>query len=138
MLSPGPVQTIPRATIPPGHATSQPARLDVLHLEESVSGYPGALLPATLRTYRSGHRRYLAFCSEANIQPVPLTEHTLCMFAAYLAKEGLTHQSIKGYFSALCYYQILSGQGDPFAGSPFPLLQYVLRGIKHSPSQATR
>lgn len=108
-------------------------------MEESVSFYlEKALAPSTLRTYSSGLHRYMVFCTAANLQPIPLAEHTLCMFAAQLAKEGLTHQTIKSYLSAIRHFHIYSGQGDPFVAAPFPLLQYVLRGIKRSPSHAAR
>lgn len=60
------------------------------------------------------------------------------MFVTYLASNGLSHQTIKAYLSAVRHYHILEGQGDPFLGNPFPLLQYVLRGIKRSPSQSPR
>ena len=36
------------------------------------------------------------------------------------------------------YYHIIAGRGDPFIGSAFPLLQYVRRGIKRSPTQTPR
>ena len=91
-----------------------------------------------MRVYTAGQRRYIAFCAAANIQPTPLNEQTLCMFVTQLAKEGLTHQTIKSYLSAIRYFHVIAGQGDPFAGDPFPLLQYVCRGIKRSPSQAPR
>ena len=80
----------------------------------------------------------MAFCSAANISPLPLVEHTLCMFVTYLARDGLTHQTIKSYLSAIRHYHILAGRGDPFVRNPFPLLQYVLRGIKRSPAHSPR
>ena len=108
-------------------------------MEENVSLYLGkALAPSTLRSYGTGQRRYIAFCQDANFQLLPLSEHTLCIFVAHLASEGLTHQTIKSYLSALRHYHIMSGRGDPFIGSAFPLLQYVLRGIKRSPTHAPR
>ena len=80
----------------------------------------------------------MAFCSAVDISPLPLVEHTLCMFVTYLARDGLTHQTIKSYLSAIRHFHILAGQGDPFIGNPFPLLQYVLRGIKRSPVHSPR
>ena len=77
----------------------------------------------------------MAFCAAANISPLPLVEHTLCMFVTHLARDGLT---LKSYLSAIRHYHILAGQGDPFTGKPFPLLQYVLRGIKRSPAHSPR
>jgi len=113
--------------------------LDIHQLEESVSFFLGrALAPSTLRAYGSGQRRFLAFCSAANLEPSPLSERTLCMFVAHLANEGLSHQTIKLYLSAIRHLHIVSGLGDPFVGDPFPRLQYVIRGIKWSPSRAAR
>ena len=60
------------------------------------------------------------------------------MFVTYLARDGLTHQTIKSYLSAIRHYHILVGRGDPFVRNPFPLLQYVLRGIKRSPAHSPR
>ena len=117
-----------------GHVSSRPARLDLLQLEESVSFYlERSLAPATLHSYTSGQRRYMAFCTAANLQPLPLVEQTLCMFVAQLGREGLAHQTIKAYLSAVRHFVIIAGHSDPFKGDPFPLLQYVLRGIKRSP-----
>ena len=68
----------------------------------NVSVYLGrVLIPSTLHTYGSGRWRYLAFSTQANLQPVPLEEHTLRVFAVQLAKEGLTHQTIRSYLSAV-------------------------------------
>ena len=121
--------------IPQSHADPQPARLDVVQLEENVSWYLGkALAPSTVRSYASGQRRYLKFCREAQVEPSPFVEHTLCMFCAHLASEGLSHQTIKSYLSAIRHYHIVEGKGDPFIANVFPLLQYVLRGIKRSPA----
>ena len=61
-----------------------------------------------------------------------MTEHTLCMFIACLAREGLVHQTIR---SAIRHFHILAGQGKPFVGDPYPMLQYVLR---RSPTRTTR
>ena len=78
------------------------------------------------------------FCREAQIEPSPFVEHTLCMFCAHLASEGLSHQTIKSYLSAIRHYHIVEGKGDPFIANVFPLLQYVLRGIKRSPASPSR
>lgn len=67
------------------------------------------------------------------LQPLPLTERLLCMFVAQLGKERLTHQTIKCYLSAIRYFNITAGQGDPFSPGAFPVLQYVLRGVKRMP-----
>ena len=139
MLSTGISGTVSCPSTAAGNASSPPARLDISQLEENVSAFLGkALAPSTLRAYGTGQRRYLRFCHDAGLQPLPISEHTLCLFVAHLAKEGLTHQTVKLYLSAVRYYLIMAGQGDPFLGSAFPLLQYVLRGIKRSPAHLPR
>ena len=88
-----------------------------------------SLAPSTQRTYRAAQKRYQQFCSKASLTPFPATEKTLCAFVASIAKEGLKHQTIKVYMSAIRFCQIRSGGGDPFQAQ-LPVLHYVLRGIK--------
>ena len=45
---------------------------------------------------------------------LPLTQDKLVAFVAVLAQQGLKHQSIKCYLSALRYYQITVNISDPF------------------------
>ena len=131
--------SLPHPTAIVGHAAAQPARLDVIQLEENVSWYLGkALAPSTTRSYASGQRRFLTFCQDSQVEPSPLVEHTLCMFCAHLAREGLSHQTIKSDLSAIRHCHIMEGKGDPFIANAFPLLQYVLRGIKRSPANPSR
>ena len=60
---------------------------------------------------------------------IPVSERKLCEFVANTAKEGLKHQTIKSYLSAVRHLQILVGLGDPFSQN-MPMLEYVLRGVK--------
>ena len=139
MPSPGSTQAGHSAKTVAGHVGAQSARLDRFQLEESVSFYlERALAPSTRRSYTSGQRSYMAICEAAKLQPLPLVEQNLCMFVAQLAKEGLAHQTIMAYLSVLRNLVILAGHSDLFMGDTFPLLQYVLRGIKRTPSQSPR
>ncbi len=52
------------------------------------------------------------------------------MFVSYLAKEGLAHQSIKVYLSAVRNLHVSAGLHQEFATELTPRLQMVLRGIK--------
>ena len=72
------------------------------------------------------------------MQALPLSESVLSMFVSQLASEGLTHQTIKCYLSAVHFHHILTGGGDPFCPGAFLVLQYVLRGIKHAPRPPSR
>ena len=113
-------------------------RLVLTQLEENVSFYLGqALAPSTVRSYKSGQKQYLCFCQDAGLQPLPLSEHVLCLFVAQLAKENLTHETIKCYLSAIRYFNIVAGHGDPFGPGIYPL-QYILRGVKCIPRSPTR
>ena len=104
--------------------------LDLRKLDELVWFYfQAALAPSTQRTYRSGKNRYQKFCEKAAVTPIPVTEQTLCRFVAYLAQEGLAHQTIKGYLSVVRHLQISRGLPDPFQQAQ-PKLVYTLKGIK--------
>lgn len=57
-----------------------------------------------------------------------VTLRTCCQFPNIRSSSTLTSRQ----------YHILAGRGDLFIGNPFPLLQYVLRRIKHSPDHGPR
>ena len=77
-----------------------------------------------------GKDRYLKFCSQADKNPLPVTEQVLCSFVSHLAQQGLKHRSIKVYLSAICHLQIEGNYLDPFGGAAMPKLEYVLRGVR--------
>ena len=58
-----------------------------------------------------------------------MVENTLCYFVATLAQEGLTHQTIRSYLSAVKNLSTELQGKDPFQSS-MPRLEHVLRGIK--------
>ena len=100
-------------------------------MENSVHFYFAQGLAAnTMRSYRSAQSRYTKFCSQFNINPVPLAESSLCAFVSQLANEGLKFQTIKCYLSGLRHMHISAGLADPFAGEGFIRLHYVLRGVR--------
>ena len=85
---------------------------------------------STKRSYTCSNTRYLDFCNKSGFSyPYPTTEHCLCQFAAYLARQNLRHQTIKCYLSGIRYYHIIQSYPDPFK-QDMPKLQFVLRGIK--------
>ena len=127
------------ATSAQGAAATPVTRLALPDLESTVSGYLAqSLAPSTFRTYQSGKRRFLRFCTDAGLQPLPLTENLLCLFVAYLASQGLVPQTIKAYLSAIRYFHIMAGHGDPFTPGGYLRLQYVVRGIKRAPRPPSR
>ena len=67
--------------------------------------------------------RSIALCQNLNINPLPLTECSLCLFAAYLAT-----YAIKVYMSALRHLQISARLPAP-PSSSWPWLQFITKGI---------
>ncbi len=100
-------------------------------MEAVIHGYfTQGIAQSTERTYRSAQRRFIRFCQAQSLSPLPLQETVLVAFAASVANEGLKHQTIKCYLSALRHMQITARLPDPFHAASFPYLEYVLKGIK--------
>ena len=99
-------------------------------LDSSVQFYLNhSIAPSTRKTYLTGQRKYLELCSKRQCPPYPVTEDNLCYFCAFLADEGLTHQTIKCYLSAVRHQHVSQGFADPHL-SDMARLEQVLRGIK--------
>ena len=64
-----------------------------------------------------------------HVSPYPMKEDILCTYATYVADQGLRHQTIKCYLSAIRHQQISLGFPDPNI-STMPRLEQLLRGIK--------
>lgn len=111
-------------------------------MEGSVQGYfKQGLAQSSTRVYASAQSRFLRFCAQFQLQPLPLSESLLCRFSAFLADQNLSIRTIKVYLSGLRHLQIAAGLPDPFRPVPWPRLEYVLKGIKraqamHSPTAA--
>ena len=89
--------------------------------------------PSTRKTYSSASKIFHAFCVKFNIpSPFPVSEHTLCCFAAYLAEEGLAPQTAKTYLSAVRNLKLSMGLPYPRDQSSLPILKRVLAGIARS------
>ena len=59
------------------------------------------LASSTQRTYSSAQKRYLEFCNNHSLPPLPVHEHQLCQFVSFLGDQGLAYSSLKGYLSAI-------------------------------------
>ena len=76
-------------------------------------------------------------CVKFNIVfPFPVTESLPCSFAAFLADQGLTPQTGKGYLAAVRSMQLSLGLPDPRDQSSLPMLKRVQAGIQHVRSLA--
>ena len=88
------------------------------------------LAPSTRKTYGAASKLFCTFCAKYQVSsPFPVSEYTLCCFAAYLADEGLTAQTAKSYLSAVRNLQLSLGLPDPRDQSSLPVLKRVLAGI---------
>ena len=64
-----------------------------------------------------------------NRPTLPAREETLSTFVAALAKEGVSHTSLKVYLAAVRHYLIQNGWGDPGI-SQMVRLEYIMKGIR--------
>ena len=88
-----------------------------------------ALASSTQATYSSGVKRFLNFCMEHGVQPLPADKHTLVHFAAALSR-SLSTPTIKVYLSAVGSFHRCQGFKDPTHHNP--QLRMVLRGTQQA------
>lgn len=53
------------------------------------------LAGSTQRVYALGQKKYLAFCSQFGVPPLPVTERGLVGFVAFAVEQGVKHTTIK-------------------------------------------
>ena len=91
--------------------------------------FRAGLAPSTERAYMAGKKKYLEFCARAGVPPIPVSEQGLVHFTIFAFQQGLKHQTIKSYLSAVHHLQVSCGEGDPNLGG-MPQLALTLRGVK--------
>ena len=79
--------------------------------------------------YESGQRRFISFCSQFSLNPLPASEAVLCRFVAFLAASNITYGLVRSYLSAVRHFHIMNNLPDPSLSS-FPRLEYVLKGLR--------
>ena len=106
--------------------------MDISELDEAMGEYFDAgLAPSTSRTYSAGISKYLALCSNLSTPPTPASEQLLCRFVTYLARDNISHSTMKVYLAAVRQHHIRQGHVmPPFNG--MPRLSQILRGIRIS------
>ncbi len=88
-----------------------------------------ALASSTQATYSSGEKRFLNFCMEHGVQPLPADKLTLVYFAVALSR-SLSTPTIKVYISAVGSLHRRQGFKDPTHHNP--QLKMVLRGTQRA------
>ena len=91
--------------------------------------FRSGLAPSTHKSYDSAKRRFLCFCTQAGLDPLPVSENLLCRYVAYLAEQGLAPKTIKLYLSAIRHLQVSMSLPDPRIGD-MPRLEQVIKGAK--------
>ena len=131
-LATGPIGSHSSCRLTSGACHGQQSQLDITSLENLIRVYfAQGVAKSTRTTYSSAQRRYLNFCELYQIPPLPLSETSVCLFAAFLVHQGLRAQSISTYLSALRHLQISAGL-QPQQRAEWPRLQYMLKGIASS------
>ena len=87
--------------------------------------------------YRSASNRYIQFCTQFNLTPLPLQQNSILRFVAHLANSGVGYSSIRSYLCGIRFLQIANGLPDPQLNA-LPMVGYILRGIHRSPSTTPR
>ena len=114
-LPTGQPHSLSNPTTPAGACVGQQPRLDLTALERDVLQLiDSSVAPSTRCSYRSAQNRYVSFCQLANVTPFLISIHILHNFVAFLGSQGLKHQSVKSYLSAVRHTQITAGFHDPF------------------------
>ena len=104
--------------------------MDIYRLDQVVQQYYlAALTSSTHKTYKATEHKYLSFCNEFSITPIPTSENVLCYFAACMAQQNLSASTIRTYLSGIRQLQIAGGFPDPLTDH-MPRLHQVLKGIK--------
>ena len=112
--------------MPPNRPIPQPV-LDLLVTKRPdwgskdwMTAFASSLIGGLQNDTKSGWRQYASFCTKFGFSPLPLTEYTLCQFAANLA-DPVDWETIRLYLSTFRFAQISKGFPDP-SFSSFPRL----------------
>ena len=111
-------------------------RLDFLYLADDVQElYKLGIAPSTSKTYTAAIKKFQSFCTTFNIQnPFPLSQDTLCNFAAFLNRQNIKQSTLKVYLAALRYQQV--GMGLPAPNhAAMPKLKTIGNGMQRMQRQ---
>ena len=113
--------------------------MDLRDLDPAVQHFcEQGIATTTRKTYQSALRRFADFCSRYNVlTPFPVSESLLCYYAAFLATDRLSPQTIKVYLAAIRHMQITMGLPEPREFSSMPRLRLVQSGIQRTHSSQT-
>ena len=91
--------------------------------------YTHSLAASTLRLYQLASRNYSLFCTNTNLNSLPVTEFNLMFYVTSLASR-LSYKSIKVYLSGIQFHALTLGH--QFSIPTMHQLYYLLRGIRRT------
>ena len=91
--------------------------------------YTHSLAASTLRLYQLASRNYSLFCTNTNLNSLPVTEFNLMFYVTSLASR-LSYKSIKVYLSGIQFHALTLGH--QFSMPTMHQLYYLLRGIRRT------
>jgi len=105
------------------------ARLDLATLDKLVDqSLANGLAPSTRRVYGTRINKYVELCRILKQPCCPASELLLCRYIVYLARNNISHNTIKVYLSAVCQHHLRKGISPPQIGN-MPRLYQVLQRI---------
>ena len=74
--------------------------------------------PGTRLTYNSAQKRYLQFCDNYNLCPIPATNDTILLYITHLHSSKLAPASISVYLAAVRSAHVMAGFPEPYIRTP--------------------
>lgn len=115
-----------------GHVVGFQTRLVIPVLEGAVQWYlQRGLAPSTHKTYQTGICKFINFCNQFHIcNPIPVSQHLLCYYAACLASLGLSPVTVKSHLAAVRHLQVTEGFPEPSKCKSLARLRLLETGIQ--------
>ena len=111
-------------------AISSEHHMDLHILDPAIRRYfSSALATSSHKTYKAAGNKYLTFCNNFSLQPLPSSEALLCYFVACLGQQGLAHSTIRTYLSGVRQLQISHGFPE-LSFDKMPRLRQILKGVQ--------
>lgn len=82
-------------------------------LNETLISIDGAYAPSTIRAYRTSFERFIEFCDEADINPLPAEPQNVARYISKLTASGLKSSSIRIIVAAISSIHKLNLLNDP-------------------------
>ena len=82
-------------------------------LLETLICIDGAYAPSTIRAYKTSFERFIQFCDEANINPLPAEPQNVARYISKLTASGLKSSSIRIIIAAISSIHKLNLLNDP-------------------------